>query len=72
VRAGMRRAKLEGRQIGRRPLDIDRTAVLQVRRSRRALASSAVSPTWPNRQAQIFRVGFLTGSRQVRTNLLFS
>jgi DNA invertase Pin-like site-specific DNA recombinase len=27
----MRRAKLEGRQIGRRPLDIDRTAVLRDR-----------------------------------------
>ena len=31
VRAGMRRARLEGRQIGRRPLDIDRTAVLRDR-----------------------------------------
>lgn len=31
VRAGMRRAKLEGRHIGRRPLDIDRLAVLRDR-----------------------------------------
>lgn len=31
VRAGMRRAKLEGRQIGRRPLDLDRTAILRDR-----------------------------------------
>jgi DNA invertase Pin-like site-specific DNA recombinase len=31
VRAGMRRAKLEGRHIGRRPLNIDRTAVLRDR-----------------------------------------
>ena len=31
VRAGMRRARLEGRQIGRRPLDINRSAVLQDR-----------------------------------------
>jgi DNA invertase Pin-like site-specific DNA recombinase len=31
VRAGMRRAKLEGRRIGRRPLDIDRTAVVKDR-----------------------------------------
>jgi DNA invertase Pin-like site-specific DNA recombinase len=31
VRAGMRRARLEGRHIGRRPLDIDRVAVLQER-----------------------------------------
>jgi len=28
VRAGMRRAKLEGRQIGRRPLDVDRAGIL--------------------------------------------
>jgi DNA invertase Pin-like site-specific DNA recombinase len=31
VRAGMRRARLEGRQIGRRPLDIDRDAVMRDR-----------------------------------------
>jgi DNA invertase Pin-like site-specific DNA recombinase len=29
VRAGMRRAKLEGRHIGRRPVDIDRAALLR-------------------------------------------
>lgn len=28
VRAGMRRAKLQGRQIGRRPLDVDRAGIL--------------------------------------------
>jgi len=31
VRAGMRRAKLEGRHIGRRPLDVDRAAILRDR-----------------------------------------
>jgi len=31
VRAGMRRARLEGRQIGRAPLDVDRTAILRDR-----------------------------------------
>lgn len=31
VRAGMRRARLEGRQIGHAPLDIDRQAVLRDR-----------------------------------------
>ena len=30
VRAGMRRAKLEGRHIGRRPLDIDRTTASRI------------------------------------------
>jgi DNA invertase Pin-like site-specific DNA recombinase len=33
VRAGMRRAKLEGRRIGRKPLDIDREQVVRDRRS---------------------------------------
>jgi DNA invertase Pin-like site-specific DNA recombinase len=33
VKAGMRRAKLEGRQIGRKPLDIDREQVVRDRRS---------------------------------------
>jgi DNA invertase Pin-like site-specific DNA recombinase len=40
VRAGMRRAKLEGRRIGRAPLDIDRVAV--VRDRRRASQQSAL------------------------------
>src|ERR1700751_3723947 len=31
VRAGMRRAKLEGRHIGRRPIEVDRAAVLRDR-----------------------------------------
>ena len=31
VRAGMRRAKLEGRRIGRAPLDVDRAAIVQDR-----------------------------------------
>lgn len=31
VRAGMRRAKLEGRHIGRRPLDLDRAAIVHDR-----------------------------------------
>jgi DNA invertase Pin-like site-specific DNA recombinase len=31
VRAGMRRAKLEGRGIGRAPLDVDRAAIVQDR-----------------------------------------
>jgi DNA invertase Pin-like site-specific DNA recombinase len=33
VRAGMRRAKLEGRRIGRAPLDVDRTALVRDRLS---------------------------------------
>lgn len=41
VRAGMRRAKLEGRHIGRRPLDVDRAAVLRDRQ--RGLSLSEVA-----------------------------
>lgn len=33
VRAGMRRAKLEGRQIGRKPLEVDRRGLLRDRES---------------------------------------
>ena len=33
VRAGMRRAKLEGRHIGRRPLDLDRQAIVRDRQA---------------------------------------
>jgi DNA invertase Pin-like site-specific DNA recombinase len=41
VRAGMRRAKLEGRHIGRQPLDIDRAAVLRHRAQGQSLGQIA-------------------------------
>jgi DNA invertase Pin-like site-specific DNA recombinase len=41
VRAGMRRARLEGRQIGRSPLKIDRGQVVQDRRSGMSLTEVA-------------------------------
>jgi DNA invertase Pin-like site-specific DNA recombinase len=41
VKAGMRRAKLEGRQIGRKPLDIDREQVVRDRRSGMSLRQVA-------------------------------
>ena len=41
VRAGMRRAKLEGRHIGRRPLEVDRAAVIHDRQSGMTLAKVA-------------------------------
>jgi DNA invertase Pin-like site-specific DNA recombinase len=43
VRAGMRRAKLEGRQIGRKPLDVDRDAVLRDRARGQSLTQIAES-----------------------------
>jgi DNA invertase Pin-like site-specific DNA recombinase len=41
VRAGMRRAKLEGRRIGRAPLDIDREQLARDRRSGMSLSQVA-------------------------------
>jgi DNA invertase Pin-like site-specific DNA recombinase len=43
VRAGMRRAKLEGRHIGRRPLVLDRNAILQDRQRGHSLSQLAKS-----------------------------
>jgi len=41
VRAGMRRARLEGTHIGRRPLDLDREAILRDRRRGMSLGQIA-------------------------------
>jgi DNA invertase Pin-like site-specific DNA recombinase len=41
VRAGMRRARLEGRHIGRRPLELDRDAILRDRRHGQSLGQLA-------------------------------
>ena len=41
VRAGMRRAKLEGRHIGRRPLDLDREAIVRERQHGQSLGQIA-------------------------------
>jgi DNA invertase Pin-like site-specific DNA recombinase len=43
VRAGMRRARLEGRHIGRRPLELDRTAILRDRQRGHSLDQLAKS-----------------------------
>lgn len=43
VRAGMRRAKLEGRHIGRRPLDLDRASILRHHEQGRSLSEIAKS-----------------------------
>jgi DNA invertase Pin-like site-specific DNA recombinase len=56
VRAGMRRARLEGRHIGRKPLDIDRDAVLRERAGGRSLTQIA----------QTFRISRATVSRIIR------
>jgi DNA invertase Pin-like site-specific DNA recombinase len=43
VRAGMRRAKLEGRHIGRRPVEVDRTAIFRDRAQGQSLRQIARS-----------------------------
>ena len=43
VRAGMRRAKLEGRQIGRTPMQVDRVALLQDRENGKSLADLVIA-----------------------------
>jgi DNA invertase Pin-like site-specific DNA recombinase len=43
VRAGMRRARLEGRHIGRRPIDVDRIAVLRERDRGQSLSQIATT-----------------------------
>jgi DNA invertase Pin-like site-specific DNA recombinase len=41
VRAGMRRARLEGRHIGRKPLELDRVAILRDRQQGQSLGQLA-------------------------------
>jgi len=41
IRAGMRRARLEGRRLGREPLDIDRNALVRDRVSGLSLTQTA-------------------------------
>jgi DNA invertase Pin-like site-specific DNA recombinase len=57
VRAGMRRARLEGRPIGRRPLELDREAMLRDRRQGMSLGQIArtysVSRTTVHRVLQV-------------------
>src|SRR5277367_4194810 len=43
VRAGMRRAKLEGRHIGRKPLELDRVSILRDRQRGQSLGQLAKS-----------------------------
>jgi DNA invertase Pin-like site-specific DNA recombinase len=54
VRAGMRRAKLEGRQIGRRPIDVDRPGILRDRN--RGLALTEVARAHGVSRAMISKV----------------
>jgi DNA invertase Pin-like site-specific DNA recombinase len=54
VRAGMRRAKLEGRRLGRPPLNVDRNALLRDRSHGQSLA--ALAKTYQISRASVARV----------------
>lgn len=54
VRAGMRRAKLEGRHIGRKPLNIDRAAVLRQRAHGQSLTE--IAKTFHTSRATVSRL----------------
>ena len=54
VRAGMRRARLEGRHIGRRPLELDREAILRDRR--RGLSLGQIAHEHSISRATVHRV----------------
>ena len=54
VRAGMRRAKLEGRHIGRRPLEIDRASVVRHREHGQSLAQ--IAKTFNTSRTTIIRI----------------
>ena len=54
VRAGMRRARLEGQHIGRRPLDLDRAAILRDRQRGQSLGQLA--RTYSVSRATVHRV----------------
>jgi DNA invertase Pin-like site-specific DNA recombinase len=58
VRAGMRRAKLEGQHIGRRPLDLDHAAILRDRKSGQSLAQRFEKASFktPPPEAQLKRM----------------
>ena len=54
VKAGMRRARLEGRHIGRRPLELDRAAIIRDRQRGQSLGQLA--KTYYTSRATIHRV----------------
>jgi DNA invertase Pin-like site-specific DNA recombinase len=56
VRAGMRRAKLEGRRIGRAPLDVDRQAVLRDRDRGRGMSLTDIAQAHRISRASVSRI----------------
>jgi len=65
VRAGMRRAKLEGRHIGRKPLELDHASIMRDRQRGQSLGQLA--ETYGASRATIHRV--LQGARSIQEHL---
>jgi DNA invertase Pin-like site-specific DNA recombinase len=70
VRAGMRRAKLDGRRIGRAPLDVDHTALVKDRLSGMSLTNTARKHGLS--RASVVRFVRLAQARQVESELAVS
>jgi len=65
VRAGMRRAKLEGRRIGRTPLDVDHAALVRDRLS--GMSLTIVAKKYGLSRASVVRFVHEASARQVST-----
>jgi DNA invertase Pin-like site-specific DNA recombinase len=65
VRAGMRRAKLEGRRIGRTPLDVDHAALVRDRLS--GMSLTIVAKKYGLSRASVVRFVHEASARQVIT-----
>jgi len=75
VRAGMRRAKLEGRSIGRRPLELDRQGIQRDRKQGQSLRKIAkahlISPATVQRVLRESTLGKSASSKRPRTIYLY-
>ena len=67
VRAGMRRAKLEGRQLGRKPLELDRAAILRDRE--RGMSLGELAKAYQISRTSVHRILHTLGSVVPQTSL---
>ena len=67
VRCGMRRARLEGRQLGRKPLEVDRAAILRDRE--RGMSLSELAKTYRISRTSVHRILHPLGSTVPETSL---
>lgn len=65
VRAGMRRAKIEGQQLGRRPLEVDRVAILRDRE--RGMSLGELAKSYRISRTSVYRIVHPLGSTVPKT-----